>query len=92
MQRGRGRGNQNQNQSVNASLVASGPGAPAPQPQVQVDCPSARASKAGKLTVPHYGQCSLLGARSERLERHDSRARAEWSIMLMHRRRKRAKI
>ena len=26
--------------------------------------------------MPHYGQCSLLGARSERLERHDSRARA----------------
>ena len=25
--------------------------------------------------MPHRGQCSLLGVRSERLERHDSRAR-----------------
>ena len=39
-------------------------------------CPSACASKAGKLTVPPYGQYSLLGARSECLERHDSRAHA----------------
>ena len=38
-------------------------------------CPSARASKAGKLIEPHCGQLSQLGARSECLGRHDPRAR-----------------
>ena len=38
-------------------------------------CPSARASRAGKLIEPHCGQLSQLGARSECLGRHDPRAR-----------------
>ena len=54
-------------------------------------CPSARASKAGKLTVPRYGQCSLLGARSECLGRHDPRARASGFHVMKHRRTKRVK-
>ena len=37
-------------------------------------CPSARASRAGKLIVPRCGQLSQLGARSECLGRHDPRA------------------
>ena len=46
-------------------------------------CPSARATKAGKLTAPHHGQLCLLGARSECLGRHEPRARARWSHVRM---------
>ena len=37
-------------------------------------CPSARATRAGKLTAPHHGQLCLLGARLECLGRHGPRA------------------
>ena len=37
-------------------------------------CPSARAARAGKLTAPHHGQLSLLGAKSGCLGRHEPTA------------------
>ena len=41
---------------------------------MQDAAPSTRATRAGKLVAPHYGQLCLLGARSERLARHEARA------------------
>ena len=49
----------------------NGPTTPGSLPQ---RCPSSRATKAGKLAAPRYGQLSALGARSNRLARHEARA------------------
>ena len=76
MQRGRGRGGRarGRSQSVkrlpgrvqtrSSCTAATGAGG----------CPSARTTRSGKLAEPHYGQLCLLGARLERLARHEARA------------------
>ena len=67
----RGRGNQS---AVNASLVASRTRSSCTAATGAGRYPSSRAPKAGKLAAPRYGQLSALGARSDRLARHEARA------------------